>query len=236
MLEKIMNEYEAGIGQIRGRLHPTTAYLTMSLLDHANRAGIKGNMLEIGVLGGRYLALMSKFLKDKEVAYGIDPFYLEGTGPEQVMAALATAGCGRNVEVLKARSDSLTHDAYKERFGPVRFMHIDGSHQYSDVLADLAIAEAVLDGQGFVAFDDFFNQYWLGVTQALFDYFERTPDTDFVPFGYCRNKLFLARKSQADSYGQAFSDFIRDRGDRINITGGPDRTSTIFGKTIPVLQ
>lgn len=233
--ENNFEKYDKKISKIRGRLHPATARATMFLLTAQKNKGIKGNLLEIGVLGGRHLAMMSLFANDGAKAFGIDPFYLEGTSPAQVMASLTGAACDRNVEIVKSRSDKISIDEYRSRFGPVRFMHIDGSHQYADVVKDLAIADNIVSEDGLLSFDDFLNPYWIGVTQAIFDYMKDTPETTFRPIAYCRNKLFLCRETHLDFYSRQFSAFIEEFGAELKITGATDRISEIFGTKIPVL-
>ena len=229
--------YDEKIAQIDGYLHPATARATMFLLDAQNENGIEGNLLEIGVLGGRHLALMSRFTKPGTRCFGIDPFYLEGSSLEKVEQNISEIGCDQNVEVIKARSDQFKHREYKKRFGPVRFMHIDGSHQYEDVLKDLAIAESVLKEDGLLSFDDFLNPYWLGVSQAMFEYMRKKPwRSAFRPVAFCRPKLFLCRAGSHKFYTQKFADFIEEWGGSLPLNGTPDRTSPVFGIRIPVLQ
>jgi len=232
---ELMNSYESTIGKIRGWLHPTTAYLTMFLLNEQIKSNIRGNMLEIGVLGGRYIALMSNFLSEGEKAFGLDPFYQDGTDIVQVIHSLKMVNCDHNVKIIETRSDNYTKEEYMDNWGPLRFFHVDGSHQCEDVIKDLAIVDSVLENNGLVAFDDFFNPYWIGVTEALFRYFEITPKTDLVPVGYCRNKLFLSRTSHQKYYQTLFQCFITEHHDRLSITGAPDRTSKILSQVIPVL-
>ena len=75
-------------------------------------------------------------------------------------------------------------------------------------MLDLAIAEAVLE-RGVLALDDFMNYYWMGVTEALFRYFERTLGSTLVPFAYCRQKLFLCRSDDADDYAETTATFLK---------------------------
>ena len=232
----IMNSYEDTIAKIPGQLNVTTAYLTMFLLNEQNLANINGNILEIGVYGGRYIAIMQYFLKENEKAIGLDPFYVKGSDKKQVIDALKAVNCIDNVEIIETRSDGFSKEQYLENWGKIRFLHIDGSHQYEDVLKDLEIANFILQNNGLIAFDDFFNPYWMGVSEALFIYKERNPYVDIVPVGFSLNKLFFSRKNNKDYYQNLFNQFINQHPDRLKgIRGAHNRTSKIFGQDIHVL-
>jgi hypothetical protein len=233
-LEEELSNFDSKIAGLPGWLHPATAYATVFLLDWQSQLGMKGNLLEIGVYGGKYLALMSRFAGDGDIAYGVDPFYLEGTSADKVMADLRAIGCDKNVEIIVSRSDTISHQDFAERFGRVRFFHIDGSHKCEDVLGDLAIADHLLAEDGVLSYDDFLNPYWMGVTEAFFLYFERNPRSDLVPFAYCRNKLFLCRAPFVETWDGAFADFIAELGDRLTITK-LNPTTSIHGRRIPAL-
>lgn len=233
-IDEALDMYDQKIANLSGWLHPTTAYASIYLLHHQKNLGHVGNLLEIGVYGGLFLAIMSSFASHQEIAYGIDPFYLDGTSSEKVMDGLHNINCGNRVKLVKARSDDFSKNEYKERFGQVRFMHIDGSHRTNDVMHDLAIADDLLSDHGILLLDDFLNPYWMGVTEAAFIYFERTNDTNLSPFAYCRNKLFLCRRSQNRNLKHTFMNFTTDLSDRITLKS-LDRTTDLLGHRIPAI-
>ena len=105
--------------------------------------------------------------------------------------------------------------------GEARFISIDGSHQYRDVLWDLRIANRMLNTRGIVAVDDFLNPVSLGVTFATCHFLDRCPD--LAPFASITNKLFLSRPFMAETYRQ----FIEDR-----IMADTDEKSRNFQKGV----
>jgi SAM-dependent methyltransferase len=230
-----IDDFEAVFGDIPGQLHPATANLAMYLLNAQTEASITGNLLEIGVYGGRFLGLMQRYLAEGEQAIGIDPFYIEGSGPEQVRSDLERRNAIEGVTILKSRSDSLSIDDYRQKWGPIRFFHIDGSHQCDDVLKDLIVCDTVLSPDGLLAFDDFLNPYWMGVTEALFRHKLSFEGGDLVPIVFFGGKLFLCREAKLDWYSTMFTTFLSDHPDRLPRIASVDRTTKLFGRVIPVI-
>jgi len=224
--------YDEKVSPLRGHTQPTEAYFSMYLLNAQNTRNIGGNLLEIGVLAGRYLALMARFVRSGETAFGIDTFKFHGINADMVMAALEGIGCADTVEIRTARSDFLSPAAYRAEFGPVRFLHIDGSHLFEDMLLDLAVAEAVLEKGGIVGLDDFFHQFFMGVTEAVFRYFEKTPGSTLVPFAFCTKKLFLCRSDDADDYAETTATFLK----KYVRVDARDRGTPLLGREIPVIM
>lgn len=91
--------YDEKVSPLRGHTQPTEAYFSMYLLNAQNTRNIGGNLLEIGVLAGRYLALMARFVRSGETAFGIDTFKFHGISADMVMAALEGIGCADTVEI-----------------------------------------------------------------------------------------------------------------------------------------
>ena len=82
--------------------------------------------------------------------------------------------------------------------GRPRFISVDGSHDYADVLHDLRLSEAVLDTDGIVAVDDFLNPQTIGVNRAVNVFMENRPGLEGIAYG--SNKLFLSRSEAAGRY------------------------------------
>ena len=230
-VEKYTNE----ISKIKGWLRPVAAVLTSHILERQNASGISGNALEIGVYGGRYLAILAMGLTDRQRVIGIDPFGVEGTSAEQTMASLQKVGCADRVELQISCSDAFSSAQYFE-WGPLRFMHVDGSHEQDDVAHDLAIAGEVLAKDGVVAIDDFLNPHCLGVTKAVFDHFDSPQNTGLVPMGFTPNKLFACRPDFASFYRDILAGFMDEYADRLNLKPEGLRLSKMLGREISVIH
>jgi hypothetical protein len=194
------------VQSIPGWLIDFTAMRTMDLLDWQDEQGIKGSFLEIGVFCGRYFSVLLRSAgKTGARAVGVDTFQWNSIAVLREHMAQTVGDV--DFEAIQSSSSALTSRDLLAALGvPSRFVSVDGSHDYEDVLWDMQLAEGVLGPNGIVAADDFVNPLCLGVNQAINEYLSSPKGV--VPFAYIANKLFLCRRHMHDRYLEAIEKFV----------------------------
>ncbi|TAD86641.1 MAG: class I SAM-dependent methyltransferase [Alphaproteobacteria bacterium] len=204
------------VANITGWLDPYAALRTIDLLNHQENQDIKGSLLEIGIFKGKYFSLLVRSAaRTSECVVGLDTFdYVDkNTFQEQFAqrfspdSLAAVAPSGLNLKLVESASSSMSATSLRQILASeARFISIDGSHEYDDVMLDLRLADDILGPGGIIAADDYLNPISLGVTAAI-DRFIDTNHT-IVPFAYVSNKLFLCRSAWADRYRSVLHDAI----------------------------
>ena len=199
------------VDRIEGWLDRFTAKRTFDLLLAQERASVSGTLYEVGLYHGKYFSLLiDSAIRQGDRVVGVDTFdYVPQTafraGLEQVLSAyygVNTTLGSFNVDLAGGLSSDIgVSDLLGRLGGQARFISIDGSHEYTDVLWDLGVAREMLVPGGIIAVDDYLHPVSLGVTAAT-DRFLLQND-DLAPFAYIANKLFLARPGWADRYRRA---------------------------------
>jgi cephalosporin hydroxylase len=186
---------------IEGWLIEHDALVTAMLLrlQESSTRGPKP-LLEIGVYAGKYLTLlMDSGTRTGSTVLGIDTFQFRDRAG--VVAGLQAA-VPALMPCLKLHSGSSRDldaaDVLDMLGGAPRFVSVDGSHEFADVLHDLRLVDSVLDDAGVVAVDDFLNPLTLGVNRAVNVFMESRPALAGVACG--ANKLYLARPDVASRY------------------------------------
>jgi hypothetical protein len=194
------------VQQIPGWLIDFTAMRTMDLLDWQDEQAIKGSFLEIGVFRGRYFSILLRSAgKSGATAVGVDTFQWNSIAElrEHMVQAVGDVA----FKAIQSFSSALTaRDLLAALRAPSRFVSIDGSHDYEDVLWDMQLAEGALGSDGIIAADDFVNPLCLGVNQAINEYL--SSPKGIVPFAYIANKLFLCRRHMHDRYLEVIEKFV----------------------------
>jgi hypothetical protein len=212
------------VDRIDGWLDRFTAKRTFDILQTQEQFLVAGALYEVGLFHGKYFSLLiDSGIRSGDRVLGIDTFeYVpESTFRSEIEDILSNYyGVSAkldtfNVKILaQPSSDIGAADLQHHLGGHARFISVDGSHEYLDVLWDLGIARQMLAPGGIIAVDDYLHPISLGVTAAT-DRFLMGCD-DLAPFAYIANKLFLARPSWADRYRQAMelaiiADLIDDK-------------------------
>lgn len=195
---------------IPGWLHVEAALLTAQLSAAQHAAGLRGDLLEIGVYKGKYLSVLCRASAPGEKVVGIDLFI---GAEDAAMIAMVTdsvcaniaAACGdaARLEILVADSLALTVPELRARAkaDSFRFISIDGGHTREVVYHDLELASAVLADGGIIALDDAFNHTTPGVIEGITEFFFRNKPA-LAPFAHCYNKLFVTTPSHHARYLQ----------------------------------
>ena len=193
-------------GKLEGWLERFTAERTMDLLDYQDQIGVTGPLYEVGIYGGKYLStLLRSAMLNKQLLLGIDCFnaipravfednFYNVTGRDQL-----TDPDNFQFKILDGMSTNWDgSDLVAEMGGRSRFVSVDASHDYEDVLWDLIAAERALLPGGIISADDFINPTCLGTNQAV-NHFLATV-SNVSPFAYISGKLFICRPAFADRY------------------------------------
>lgn len=185
--------------RLDGWLDGFTARRTSDLLDFQVRTGTRGPLYEVGVYKGKYLSvLLRSALLSGDRLFGIDVFNATTRGEFEAYFK-TMMDLEFHVEILEGLSTSWSaYDLIRIFGGEVRFVSIDGSHEYEDVLWDLKVASAVASPACIISADDFFNPECLGTNQAI-NYFLSHSD-EFKPFVYLPGKMLMCRPSYVPAY------------------------------------
>lgn len=196
---------ELGIGQVEGWLSPLAAAMIAHVSLEQVRAGLRGDVCEIGVHHGKLFLVLANALIAGERAVAVDVFGDQaknvdrsGGGDRAVFEGhLAAFAPGARVEIVQESSLDLAGTGFLgNRF---RLMSIDGGHTAQVTENDLRLAEATLLPGGVAALDDVLSPDWTGVVTGLASYLAR--GGSLVPFALAPNKAFLTTAmADADRY------------------------------------
>lgn len=181
------------VHRLEGWLEDYAALRSLDLLWWQEQKGVRGPLVEIGVFRGRYFSLLlESAARTGDAVLGIDTF--QYVGMDQVRTEIA-AGFPDAPEYafLPVPSTDLVPSDILSALGrkKPRFISVDGSHEFEDVVWDLRLCEEILAPEGIVSVDDFINPVTFGVNQGVHAFFASS--RSLVPFAYIANKLFLAR-------------------------------------------
>lgn len=185
------------IGHIPGYFTYEDATHFELILRTQSATGVSGDVLEIGAFFGRSAAVLVGLLAEGERLVLIDPFETEvaynyETPPSRAAVERHIRDANPNyrpeqVEFVEQYSTAVTFPADRK----FRFIHIDGSHEHADVLADLELAAGHVVEGGVIAMDDFEHPDWPGVTSAANQFF---PREGFVRIGDFSRQSEAGRK------------------------------------------
>jgi len=170
------------------------------LLRLQKRLGVHGDLLEIGTYFGRSTAVLAAELGADEFLLACDPFenetaygYSAPPTRDDVVRSVSTlsrAASEGRLEIFEGFSGDL--DLSGRRF---RFVHVDGSHEHADALADLRLVVDHIVPGGIIAVDDYEHPLWAGVTEAVHDFRRERPGVselaDLNRHGAEGRKLYL---------------------------------------------
>ncbi|MGW0840407.1 class I SAM-dependent methyltransferase [Streptomyces sp. NPDC002787] len=150
-------------------------------LNRQEKAGERGDLLEVGVYMGKSAIFLGRHLQEGEAYTVCDLF--ESDAPDDANAA----------EAAKSYRSTLTRQAFEANYlsfhdelprvlqGPssivpgevkprsCRFVHIDASHLYEHVQGDITAARDILLPGGIVVLDDFRSEHTPGVSIAAWE-------------------------------------------------------------------
>ncbi len=209
---------------LEGWLDRFAAKRTYDLLLAQERFNVTGGLYEIGLFRGKYFSiLVDAGFRSSSPVLGVDTFdyvaksdflrdFMGKMGPRLLQRAGQLSELDTTVIQTPSTALGAAEMLDELRGANPRFISIDGSHEYSDVLWDLGVATKLLAHGGIIALDDYLHPICLGVTAAV-DRFLATTE-EVVPFAYVCNKLFLSRPAWASRYRRELvSAILQDQGD-----------------------
>jgi hypothetical protein len=168
-------------------------------IDQVQRASrIKGDLLEIGVYHGKSAILLGQFRAEDEELVVCDVFDSDVFTSEnerenvhfyQGLTRLAfESNYARYHQglprILQCPSTEIPNLRLTRSF---RFVHIDGSHLYENVRADLRTAKELMFGSGIVAVDDWRSHEFPGTAYA---FWEEVNTGGLVPICHTPQKMY----------------------------------------------
>jgi predicted O-methyltransferase YrrM len=185
------------IDEIPGWFRRMDMELFTLLLDATEERLGGGDLAELGVYLGKSAALMGRTLHPGETFTVVDLFSApalsednQSENEEQYadLSQEAFEGHYRSVNeelpvVVRGPSQTIVDHA---RHGSHRFVHIDASHLYEHVVADIEAARTLLKPDGVVVFDDYRTLHAPGVSAAIW----RESTRGLKPFAVTMNKLY----------------------------------------------
>lgn len=167
------------------------------ILSMQSGLGIPGDILEIGSFHGRSTALLARYLADGETLMVCDPFdsgevYVANPPSEKQLrrnVGLINPDMNeRSLQVMPMFSSELAIPEGQE----FRFVHVDGSHVYQDVLKDLRLVSKFTCRGGVIAIDDYNHPDWPGVSEATDQFLNEI--SDFVILADLNRRAESGRK------------------------------------------
>jgi Methyltransferase domain len=210
-------DYLERLDTIEGWLLPDTALAMIETLWLQERAGIAGDVAEIGVFRGKSFLALAAGARPGERLIAIDLFDAGDPAAERPEQDVAPYGTGNRAaflanlarffpgtrpEVIEGSSLALRGQEAAAGLAGLRMLSIDGGHTRAMTLNDLAIADVALGAEGVCWLDDVLNAHWTGVISGLFAFLETAPG--LTPVALFPNKLVLCRPGAASFYRAGF--------------------------------
>ncbi|GAA2821505.1 class I SAM-dependent methyltransferase [Kitasatospora sp. CM 4170] len=151
-------------------------------LTRQEKAGVTGDLLEMGAYLGRSAIVIGGHLQPSETFTVCDLF--DSDAPDDENAAEMEMSYRRTLtrsafeenylsfhdelpEIIQAPTSSLAGGRIPA--GAFRFIHIDASHLYEHVVGDLQVARVALQPEGVVVLDDYRSAHTPGVAAATWE-------------------------------------------------------------------
>ena len=216
-----------------GFLDGLDAALFLQLAETQVRRDTRGNLLEIGAWYGKSAIVLGSLKREDEELHVCDLFETppptaagrrelgEHDAPSRAQFEAAYERVHGELPVVHQCASSMLS---ARELGPnqFRFIHLDGSHRYEAVLADIALARELATDECVIVFDDFSNLGHLGVAAAVWPSVVRS---EVEPFACTPAKLYATlEKGYAPAYREAVEKFASEHGNEV-------RRTDFFGST-----
>jgi Methyltransferase domain len=222
---------DAQISAIPGWLDRVDRALFRFVLAEQVRRGQTGDLAELGVYLGASASLIGSYQQPGETFTVVDLF---GDSPDDAangaenrrwypdLSQDAFEENYRRVHgelpvVIRGPSSSIGAHAARGRH---RFVHVDASHEYDHVVADIATSRSLLAPDGVVVFDDFRSEHTPAVAAAVWG----AAASGLIPLALSGQKLY-GTWGEAATWRQALADWLAG-------TGFPSHVHRIAGHDV----
>lgn len=155
---------------------------------------VQGDVCEIGVAFGRSAIAVSNYRRQGDTMYLFDHFKEEER--QEAENNITKYGTYTDVDWRLGDTTVLTPDTLDIK--PIRFLHIDGSHEHGAVYKDLCNFSTKMADGGVIVMDDYNDQEYPGVNSGTLQFLFENPD--WVLFVIGQNKGYLCQRKHYDKY------------------------------------
>lgn len=189
---------DRAIARIPGWVTSTDRSLILEFLAASGDIVGKGDLAEIGVYMGKSAALIGTSVRPDEEFIVLDLF---GSSADDTTNAAENAE--QYVALSRERFEAHYLTVHKSlptvvqaastafgdhvRPASLRFIHVDGSHLYDHVAADVRSAQTALSANGVVVFDDIRTEHTPGVSAAVW---QAVTGSGLIPIALSSRKLY----------------------------------------------
>jgi len=175
--------------EVIGWFYAPDPLLFATILGRQIESGVTGDILEIGAYAGKCAILLGFGLGNGETLHVSDLFVFPrlGDDPERGRALFVdnyTRFHAQVPDIIVGPSSGLDFGAQA-----FKFVHVDGSHVFNDVVGDIEIACRLSRSGSVIVMDDHSNPFYPGVSAATWGAVARG---EMVPFCASPNKLYCA--------------------------------------------
>jgi hypothetical protein len=219
-LDTTLGEYLAQFSEIPGWFTLESMAVWDFLLQLQVHMDVTGDFFEIGVYKGKSAVLGAHYLRPEEwcVLVDINPVH-------EAQAMIESFRSARNAFICAPSSDVGASAPVRARFGRCRWVHVDGEHSASGVANDLALAARLLNKEGIICVDDFFNFRYPQVTAATYRFLSgREPEFQLLFGG--SNKGYICRSAVFPRYDDRIRRYLAPVLGRHDLNVQLNRTSS----------
>lgn len=156
---------------------------------------VEGDVAEIGVAFGRSAIALSNYRRENDKLYLFD--LCIDVPQEEAQSNIDRYGTGTNIVWKIGDSTQLTpEDLTFDK--PIRFLHIDGSHEHGAIVKDLTNFSSRMADGGIMVMDDYNDQEYPGVNSGTLQFVFENPE--WVIFAIGQNKAYLCQKEHYERY------------------------------------
>jgi len=213
---------QQALDSIEGWLSPEAQIFTQYVFAFQRENGWTSGILEMGVFKGKYLSLLAQQVAGSAVpVVGVDAFLQKhGVKLEEadkqyalgriVEAVQSVAGGEQQPTLIAGYTTEVSIDQLRSLCpAGYSFISVDAGHDSEDVEHDSGMADALLNANGVVAFDDIYNAVCPGVAEGFVRYMTNGR-ADLAPFATCGNKVFACRPAVHAQYYEFSKELARN--------------------------
>jgi predicted O-methyltransferase YrrM len=210
-----VREYiERGSNTVDGWFERVDAELFLAINDIQAAEHLCGGLLEIGVYLGKSAILLGYLRAAGETLVVCDPFKPEALNDGSVHYADLTRRAFEDSyrrfhrdlpEVYGVVSSGLVNAAGLSR--TLRFIHVDGSHEYVSVAEDIEIVREVMTNGGVAVFDDIYSRHTVGVQAAVWEAIARQA---LAPFAITADKIYVTQPGHVTAWLDALKAYLAE--------------------------